>query len=69
MKYEYEENKEKCEELGYFDKLKAIPKQYKNIAVITRYESAAYNDLINVLKECLSMNYIFMILVCREIKY
>ena len=52
----YEENKEKCEELGYFDKLKAIPKQYKNIAVITRYESAAYNDLINVLKECLSMN-------------
>ena len=52
----YEENKEKCEELGYFDKLKSIPKQYKNIAIITRYESAAYNDIINVLKECLSMN-------------
>ncbi len=52
----YEENKEKCEELGYFNKIKTIPNQYKNVAIITRYESAAYNDIVNVLKECLSMN-------------
>tara|TARA_B100000963_G_C22631727_1_gene675251 strand:- start:2474 stop:3661 length:1188 start_codon:yes stop_codon:yes gene_type:complete len=52
----YEENKEKCEEKGYLDKIKNIPEKFKNIAIITRYESAAYNDIINVLKECLSMN-------------
>ena len=52
----YEENQLKCEELDYFDKKKVLPKSYKNIAIITRYESAAYNDIINILKESLSMN-------------
>jgi exodeoxyribonuclease VII large subunit len=52
----YEENQLKCEELGYFTEKKNLPKFYKNIAIITRYESAAYNDILNILKESLSMN-------------
>jgi len=35
---------------------KKVPSVYKNIAIITRYESAAYNDILNILKESLSMN-------------
>lgn len=52
----YEENQLKCEQLEYFDKVKKLPKSYKNIAIITRYESAAYNDILNILRESLSMN-------------
>lgn len=52
----YEENNINCKELGYFDKRKTIPDKYENVAIITRFESAAYNDIINVLEECCKMN-------------
>lgn len=52
----YEENNIKCKELGYFDKRKTLPRKYENVAIITRFESAAYNDIINVLEECCKMN-------------
>ena len=52
----YEENIIKCKKLGYYEKKKVIPSQYKNVAIITRFESAAYNDIINVLKECCKIN-------------
>lgn len=50
-----EQYKRICNEKGYFDK---IPKQIKNlnnIGIITRYESAAYNDITSSIIECIDM--------------
>ena len=52
----YDQNRLICEQKGYFDKTKIIPSTFKNIAIITRYESAAYNDFISVIRECCKMN-------------
>ena len=51
----YDQNLELCNKYGYFDKIKKIPNKFENIAIITRFNSAAYNDIIGILKECTFM--------------
>ena len=47
-----ENNKKLCKSRGYFNKDHKLIRNINNIGIITRYNSAAYNDLVNTINEC-----------------
>ncbi len=47
-----ESNKNLCKSRGYFSKIPKEISNINNIAIITRYNSAAYNDIVNSIDEC-----------------
>ena len=47
-----EQNKRYCIKNGFFDKIPANIDNINRIGIITRYKSAAYNDLINCINNC-----------------
>lgn len=52
----YENTKRYCLDNGFFNKPKKTLQRINNMILITRYNSAAYNDIISVLNKCLDIN-------------
>lgn len=52
MYNELEATKKYCIENGFFDKEKRSIDDLKSMLIITRFDSAAYNDIIHSLKDC-----------------
>ena len=51
-----EKNRKICRQKGFFDKIPKNITNFNNIGLITRYNSAAYNDLVNSINNCYGIN-------------
>lgn len=52
MYNELEATKKYCQDNGFFEKPKKSIDSLKSMLIITRYDSAAYNDIIHTLEDC-----------------